>query len=62
MPINKIETFPREVDHVEYLSVKPRRSTIGLGYVTLNGNGFSGHDDLIKEAVERQLGLQVSDN
>jgi membrane-associated protease RseP (regulator of RpoE activity) len=51
--VNKLTTQPKQVESVEYFLVKPKRSALGLGYVNVDGNGFSKHEDLIREAKKK---------
>lgn len=50
VPVNKVQLSPTEATAVEYNIVKPKRNAIALGVINVNGNGFSSHQDLIKEA------------
>ncbi len=57
MAVNKVVTVPKEMESVEFLMIKPKRSAICLGCVSVNGNGFSSHDNLIKEAKKKSAEL-----
>lgn len=47
---NKVVTYPREIDSVEYCILKPKQTAICIGFISTNGNGFSDHKDVVKDA------------
>lgn len=56
-PVNKLQIPPKEVTFVEYLTYKPKKSSIGLGLISVNGNGFASHENLIVEAKKKAAEL-----
>jgi len=50
VPINKIETTRNNIESVEYLVILPKRASVKLGLLAIDGNGFAQHDDIIREA------------
>ena len=55
--VNKISTSPKDAEVVEYFVFKPRRSAITLGLISVDGNGFTSHQDVIKDAKKKAASL-----